>query len=82
MYISVETRDALCNAGVTVCFMFFIVVAMLFFVPWFMKRTRYLRCRMRMHVRYRCRIAQIKREERRYKAAMRVFDKPVRWKEM
>ena len=85
MYISAQTRDALCEAGVIVCAMFLIVAAIVVIVPWIARRTRLKRrmmgVRLRLWMKYRRDMAQIKRAERRYKAAMRVFDKPVRWEE-
>ena len=85
MYISVEVRDALCEAGVIVCAMFLIAAAIMFIVPWLWQRTRYMRRRLMLWIVYRCDMAVIsyrrRRAHRRYKAAMRVFDKPVRWEE-
>lgn len=85
MYISVEARDALCEAGAIVCAMFLIAAAIVVIVPWIVRKTRLkrrmMRVRLRLWMKYRRDMAQIRRAERRYKAAMKVFEKPVRWEE-
>ena len=85
MYISPEMRDALCNAGAYAIVLIFGTMILAAVLPWLWKRTRYARFRFMMWLKYRLDIAHIRREYRRecrrYKAAMRVFDKPVRWEE-
>lgn len=86
MYISVQTRDALCEAGAIVCAMFLIAAAIVVIVPWIVRKTRFMRkvlcIRLRLWVKYKRDVARIRRAHRRYKAAMKVFEKPVRWEEM
>ena len=82
MYISEAVRNGLCNAGAIVLAMFLIFAALVFFIPHIIRETRYIRCRARIRMRYYRKIARIKRDYRRYKAAMRAFDKPIRWREM
>lgn len=87
MYISVEVRDALCEAGVIVCAMFLIAAAIMFIVPWAWRRTSFVRgmllVRLRLWVKYRRNIARIRRAHRRFKAAEREYDRLLseRWRE-
>lgn len=90
MYIGLELHNAICNAciwgiGLTMGGMLLLCVLM-----WMPEKTRFFRRRakieaqyiikrMKMCVRYYFELAQIRRDARRYKAAMKVFDKPVRW---
>jgi hypothetical protein len=72
MYISKELHDAICEAGVWGIAITLGAMILAVFIPWVWKRTWYYRARIMLWVRY-------KRDVHRYKAAMRVFDKPVRW---
>lgn len=86
MYISVETRDALCEAGIWGICLMFGTMALAVGLPWLWKKTRFMRRRLMLWIVYRCDMAVIsyrrRRVARRYRAAMKVFDKPVRWREM
>lgn len=81
MYISEAVRDGLCSAGAVVCAVFLLIGAAAILYPHVARQMRYMRERLKIRVWYFREYARIKRDTRRYKAAMRVFDKPIKWKE-
>ena len=68
-------HDAICNAGATTIGLYLGCMGLAFALPWLWKKTRFTRMRLMSWVRY-------KRRVHRYKVAMKVFDEPVRWREM
>ena len=85
MYISVEARDALCEAGIWAICLMFGTMALAVGLPWLWQRTRFMREVLEIKIAYGIGMAVLKHRRgvavRRYRAAMRVFDKPVRWEE-
>lgn len=85
MYISVETRDALCEAGIWGICLMFGTMALAVGLPWLWKKTRFKRRLLGLYIKLWClkaaRYIRCRRAARRYRAAMKVFDKPVRWEE-
>jgi hypothetical protein len=74
MYISKQLHDAICEAGALGIGITLGVMILLVFIPWAWRKTWYQRALVMLWIRYR-------RDVHRYKAAMKVFDEPVRWSE-
>jgi hypothetical protein len=84
-YISVETRDALCEAGIWGICLTLGTMTLACGIPWIWRKTAIKRRLLGLYIKLFWLKTQQKyrryRAARRYKAAMRVFDKPVRWSE-
>lgn len=84
-YISVETRDALCEAGIWGICLTLGTMTLACGIPWLWRKTRFKRQRLGLYIKLWWLKAALyirrRRAARRFKAAMRVFDKPVRWEE-
>lgn len=85
MYLSPEVHDALCEAGIWGICLTLGTMTLACGIPWLWKRTRFKRQRLGLYIKLWClkaaRYIRRRRAARRYRAAMRVFDKPVRWEE-
>ena len=80
--MNAQLHDAICTAGAYGIAVTLIGMALPYILPWIWRKTRFFRMRGRAWVRYRRAIAQIRQDARRYKAAMRVFDEPLKnWRE-
>jgi hypothetical protein len=85
MYISEATRDALCEAGIWGICLTLGTMALACGIPWLWNKTRFKRQRLGFYIKlwYLKAALYIRRRRalRRMKAAMKVFEKPVRWEE-
>lgn len=81
MYISKEVHDALCEAGVWACGIMLGTMTLAVVLPWLWKKTRFMRAVLKIKLAYALDMAMLKHQRRiekcRYKAAMKVFDKPL-----
>lgn len=86
MYISEATRDALCEAGIWGICLTLGTMTLACGIPWLWNKTRFKRHLLGLYIKLWClkaaRYIRRRRAVRRYKAAMKVFEKPVRWREM
>ncbi len=81
MYITKELHDAICEAGLYGIGVMLICFGAALLLPRVLRAAMRIRKRLKLWIEYRREVYLIRRDLRRYKAAMRVFDKPVRWKE-
>ena len=84
MYISPEMHDIICEMGIWTCGIMLGTIVLAYLFPWLWRKTRFAREVLEIKLAYVIGMAILKHrrrvERRRYKAAMKVFDKPLtRW---